>query len=67
MSLFDGMVDGLYPGSKEGSSSAFCNLDDDLIAESERKPAAQKEVQREDKSVRTDTGMSASRILGRKP
>ncbi len=49
MSLFDGTVDGLYPGSEEGSSSVFCNLDDALNTETERecKPAAQREDQRE--------------------
>ncbi len=60
MSLFDGTVDGSYLGSKEGSSSAFCNLDDALNAESERKPAAQREDQREGKSERTATGTAAS-------
>ncbi len=60
MSLFDGMEDSLDPGSEEGSSSAFCNLDDALNAESKRKPAAQREDQREGKSERTATGRAAS-------
>jgi hypothetical protein len=49
MSLFDGTVDGLYPGSEEDSSSVFCNLDDALNAESERKLATRREDQREGK------------------
>jgi hypothetical protein len=60
MSLFDGMVDGSYRGSEEGSSSAFCNLDDALNAESERKPAARREDQREGKLEHTATGTAAS-------
>ncbi len=54
MSLFDGTVDGSDPGSEEGSPSAFCNLDNALNSERERKPAAQREDQREGKSERTD-------------
>jgi hypothetical protein len=60
MSLFDGSEDGLDPGSEEGSSSAFCNLDDALNAESERKPATRREDQREGKLERTATGTAAS-------
>jgi hypothetical protein len=60
MSLFDGTVDGSYPGSEEGSSSVFCNPDDALNLERERKPAAQREDQREGKSERTATGVAAS-------
>jgi hypothetical protein len=59
MSLFDGLEDGPDPGSEEGSSSAFCKLDDALNAESKRKPAAQRKEQREGKSERTATGMVA--------
>ncbi len=63
MSLFDGSEDGLDPGSEEGSSSAFCNLDDALNAESsKRKPAAQREDQIEEKSECTATGTAASPI-----
>ena len=51
MSLFDGKVDGSYPGSEEGSSSVFCNLDDALNSERERKPAAQRGPER--RKVRT--------------
>jgi hypothetical protein len=62
MSLFDGTVDGSYPGSEEGSSSMFCNLDDALNSERERKPAARREDQREGKSERTATGTAVSPI-----
>ncbi len=60
MSLFEGTVDGLDPGSEEGSSSAFCNLDDALNTESERKPATWREDQREGKLEHSDTGTAAS-------
>ncbi len=60
MSLFDGMVDSSDPGLEEGSPSAFCNLDDALNSERERKPAARREDQREEKSERTATGTAAS-------
>jgi hypothetical protein len=60
MSLFDGTVDGPDPGSKEGSHPLSYNLDADLKAESERKPAAQREEQREGNPACTDTGTSAS-------
>ncbi len=60
MSLFDGTMDGSDLGSEDGSSSAFCNLDDALNSERERKPAAQREDQREGKSERTATGTAAS-------
>jgi hypothetical protein len=43
MSFFDGTVDGSDLGSEEGSPSAFCNLDDALNSERERKPAAWRE------------------------
>jgi hypothetical protein len=60
MSLFDGTVDSSDPGPEEGSSSAFSNLDDALNAESERKPAAWREDQREGKLECTATGTAAS-------
>ncbi len=60
MSLFDGTVDGSDPGSEHGSPSTFCNLDDALNSESESKPVAQREDQREEKSERTATGTAAS-------
>jgi hypothetical protein len=60
MSLFDGTVDGSDPGSEEGSPSAFCNLDDALNSERERKPAVQREDQREGKSECTATGTASS-------
>ncbi len=60
MSLFDGTVDGSDPGLEESSSSVFCYLDETLNAESERKPAAQREDQREGKLERSDTGTVAS-------
>ncbi len=60
MSLFDGTVDGLDPGSEEGSFSAFCNLDDALNAESERKTAAWRKDRTEEKSERMATGTAAS-------
>jgi hypothetical protein len=60
MSLFDGSEDGLDPGAEEDSSSAFCNLDNDLNTESECKPAAWREDQREGKSERMATGTVAS-------
>jgi hypothetical protein len=60
MSLFDGMVDSPDPGSKEGSHPLSYNLDADLKAESEWKPAAWREEQREGNTARTDTGTAAS-------
>ncbi len=60
MSLFDGTVDSLDPGSEEGSPSVFCNLDDALNSERERKPAAQREDQREGELEHTATGTAAS-------
>jgi hypothetical protein len=60
MSLFDGTVDGSDQGSEEGSPSAFCKLDDALNSERERKPAAQREDQREGKTERMATGTVAS-------
>ena len=59
-SLFDGMVDGSDPGSEDGSPSTFCNLDDALNTESERKPATWREDQREGKLEHSDTGTAAS-------
>ncbi len=60
MSLFDGSEDGLDPGSEEGSSSAFFNLDDALNLNAEHKPATRREDQREGKSERMATGSAAS-------
>ncbi len=60
MSLFNGSQDGPDQGSEEDSSSAFCNLDNTLNAESKRKPAARREDQREGKSKCTATGTVAS-------
>jgi hypothetical protein len=60
MSLFDGTMDGSDLGSEDGPPSTFCNLDDALNSESESKPVAQREDQREEKSERTATGTAAS-------
>ncbi len=59
MKLFDGTVDGMNLGSKEGSHPSSYNLDPDLEAESERKPGAQREDRREEKPLCMDTSMVA--------
>ncbi len=60
MKLFDGTADGLDTGPKEGSHPSSYNLDADLKAESERKPAVWREDQREGNPLCTDTSMVAS-------
>ncbi len=60
MNLFDGTED--EPDTEsEGSHTGSYNLNDDLKAESELKPATQREGQREESSVCRATGTAASR------
>ncbi len=65
MKLFDGTADGMNLGLKEGSHPLSYNLDPDLEAEIECKPAAWIEDQREDKPLRTDASTAASPTKGK--